>query len=323
MSTKKTKEAPTFDYDAVLDAYSRDRGKVSYAGQENVFKPDEGKYLVRILPGGEDITSDPRLFFEQVAVHRLAGVNTNYYGCLKIMKDMKCPICNFVSRLYDSNVDSNIVLAREIKRYTRYMLNVIVRGQEEKGVQVWKVGEKIKANIIEGIKALKDEDEDWDVTHAISGRDYNLVVSSVPNQRWMDYSSSSFRFKASPLSEDTNEVDTILGSRFDLTKQYSSPILPPNELHDQMEQFLMENGLDALIRLVPQSPGRAIHKTITDLNEAQPVSTSKPKTVQPQTISEEITEQEQTLVEDTSADTGGDSSDVSVKLKSMLGELEI
>lgn len=333
-------KAKTFDLNAAVDAFNRDKGKTQYVKDDKVFRPEPGKYNIRILPGGEDdegktLTSNPNLFFEQIAVHRLAGVNTKYVGCLKIMANQRCPVCNFVSRLYDSKDEGNIQLARDIKRYTRYMLNVIVRGQEDKGVQVWKIGDKIRVSIIEGLKTLNDEEQDWDVTHPITGRDYVLNVSPISGQKWFDYS-GTFKFSPSPIAETEEQIDAILAARFDLTKQYNPDVLSQSELQQLLVNYLNENGLDNLLGFLPAAASVGYGDTSSSIGGARvtrPAETEDEEPVKPavkrQTIAaaasaaeeeeEEEEEQDEKVVVNTDSDKPGK---VSARLKKMIDSLD-
>ena len=69
----------------------------------------EGETVVRILPGKGD---DP--FYAETAIHRINGRNIHCIG------RQACPICKYVSKLYDSKQDANVDLARRIKSKKRF-----------------------------------------------------------------------------------------------------------------------------------------------------------------------------------------------------------
>jgi hypothetical protein len=246
-----TMSKPSFDYESVIKIYNRDSGKTKFATQQNLFLPKPGQdFMVRILPGGDDITTNPDWFFEITARHRLVGEKVKNVGCLKIINDERCPVCNFVSRLYDSDVAENIAFASDIKRYTRFIFNVVVRGQEDKGVQVWNVGKKVRENILAGIQRLKTKDQDWDITNPQTGRDYNVIVESTGGKDpYPDYSKSSFDFTASPLAKSQDEIDAILSKRFDL-RQYQPKVYSQEETEQLLIEYLKEIGQEELVNLV-------------------------------------------------------------------------
>ncbi len=248
---------PTFDLDAIIENQERNRGRVNYAKRENEFSPTPGQYAVRILPGGIGITTNPDFFFEPSCVHKMQGVNRAFYECLKMSRNERCPICNFVSKMYDSQVPGNRELAGDMKRYTSYRLNVIVREQSEKGVLMWRIGEKLKTLLVDGIKALRAEELDWDIANPNTGIDFNLTVTVVSsptqNKTWNNYT-GSFKRKPCPLATDPDTVAKLMESRYDLPKQYAPTILTQAEMTEVLMTFLAENNLSELVRLVPQGP---------------------------------------------------------------------
>jgi hypothetical protein len=128
------------------------------------------------------------------------------------------------------------------------------------------------------------------------------------------------------LSDDTNEIDVFLDSRFDLTKQYTSPILAPNDLQEQLEQFLLENGLNDLVKLLP----RSLSATIKQVVSSPEKKIETPAVTPSRKISEDIEQMEETIsMDDEGAinvdepDDGSEdvASDVTIKLRSMVADL--
>lgn len=284
---------PSFDLDKIISSQDRNRGRVQYAKKENEFKPTPGQYTVRLLSGGPSITTDPDFFFEPSCTHKLVGVNTTFYSCLKMARNERCPICNFVSKLYDSGIESNKELAKEIKRFTRYSLNVVVREQADKGVQIWKIGEKLKAQIIEGIKALRAEGQDWDITSARGGRDLNLIVKQIPGQKWYEYS-CTLKYNASDLAPTSEEANALLEGRFELSKQYNNTVLTQQEMTDVLIDYLAENQMDDLTKLVARGAAggaRVVRPTLA--TAVQHSDRQDAPVLPPAVVTEDVEEEEE------------------------------
>jgi hypothetical protein len=83
-----------------------------------------------------------------------------------------CPICELVSKLYKEGDEESRKLAKEVTAKQRFFSPIVVRGEEDKGVQVWGYSKTIYEELLK----LMLNPEYGDITDQDEGLD--LVVSS-------------------------------------------------------------------------------------------------------------------------------------------------
>lgn len=202
--------------------------KFSGEGLDKFLRIEDGTTVVRILPGKDD---EP--FYAETALHRLNGKNLHCIG------RQQCPICRYVSKLYDSKMDENVDLARQIKAKKRFYFNVIAR--EYKDPVTGEVEENIGPKIFScGIKLFEKilgtfVDADYgDLTDIAEGWDYKIIRKRKDG--YPNYDDSQPRPKPCPASQDTEEVKKWLDELHDL--QALVVHKTQDELQEELESFL-------------------------------------------------------------------------------------
>jgi hypothetical protein len=94
------------------------------------WKPSEGENVVRILPTKD---GDP---FKHFHFHYNVGEKAGFLCPKKNFGD-DCPVCDFVSKLYNDGDDESRQLARKLVAKSRFFSPVVVRGEDAEGVKVW------------------------------------------------------------------------------------------------------------------------------------------------------------------------------------------
>jgi hypothetical protein len=189
----------------------------------------EGDTYIRILPNADA----EKHFFLKSGFHKIMG---EYYNCPKEYKNAKCPICEYVSKLYKSQNIEDLELAKELKKTKRFYYNVIVRGTEDKGVRVLTSGIKLFEKII-GACA---NPEIGDITDLNEGFDFK--VNKRMKDGYWNYDLSEASRRASPISTDPIKAKEWMSNLFDLDKEVTLLSYPELKeiLNSALEQLTGE-----------------------------------------------------------------------------------
>jgi hypothetical protein len=93
---------------------------------------------------------------------------------------------------------------------------VVVRGEEDKGVQLWSFGKMVYQDIL---NIMLDPDY-GDITDPLEGRDIKVSLSKAPGQQWSKTSVMP-RGKATKLSSETSKIESWTSTIPDLDEIYS------------------------------------------------------------------------------------------------------
>ena len=166
-----------------------------------MWKIPEGTSKIRILPPWSE-TGD--IAFECKS-HWKIPPNDRMVNCLKVI-NKECPICDLVKDLRNRGKAD---MASKFSAKKSIYYNIIVRGEEEKGVQIMRSGIQLYENIL---SYLYDEDY-GDITDVDEGRDVTIERSGQS----LD---TSYTLKVSPknstLSDDKKQVDKWINEMFEL-----------------------------------------------------------------------------------------------------------
>ena len=216
------------------------------------WRPTVGKQQVRIVPSAYD-SKNP---FKELKFYY--GI-TNKVMISPLNFGEKDPIHLFAQKLREEYNKENYVLAKKLDAKTRIFAPVVVRGEEDKGVRLWQFGK----TVYEELLALAVDEEIGDYTDIAGGRD--LTVETVgPESTGTPYNKSSVRvrLKTSPLSEDSNTVQTWLKEQpnpEELFKRYTF-----EEMKSALEKWLSpEDAADE---------GDIISEPATDFEDTKPTS---------------------------------------------------
>jgi hypothetical protein len=134
-------------------------------------------------------------------------------------------------------------LPRKSKQNLVLLSQLVVRGEEDKGVRLWQFGKQVYEELL----ALAVDDEIGDYTDIVNGRD--LTVETVgPESTGTPYNKSSVRvrLKTSPLSQEPSQVEKWTSEQPNpetLFKRYSF-----DEMKSALEKWLSpeeEDGVDS------------------------------------------------------------------------------
>ena len=216
------------------------------------WRPTVGKQQIRIVPSA----INPKNPFTELKFYY--GI-TNKVMISPLNFGEKDPIALFASKLREEYTKENYVLAKKLDPKVRIFAPVVVRGEEDKGVRLWQFGK----TVYEELLSLAVDDEIGDYTDIVNGRD--ITVETVgPESTGTPYNKSSVRvrLKTSPLSEDSNTVQTWLKEQpnpEELFKRYTF-----EEMKSALEKWLSpEDAADE---------GDIISEPATDFEDTKPTS---------------------------------------------------
>ena len=176
---------------------------------------DDGENIIRLLPRSAAYfspTGDNGFAFE-FYTHYKVSESAPVVTCPTTF-GQKCPICEVVKKLRNSESPEDKQLVNDIKRATRYYYNVLNYSNLESGVIVLETGPMVYKQLIKFI--LRKE---WgDFLSVQTGR--NLIVTKTPPQHandWMSYNvmpdpnpSNAEQYLLETWKDDVARLETLI-----------------------------------------------------------------------------------------------------------------
>lgn len=126
------------------------------------------------------------------------------------------PVEEFREKLREKGGTDNWSLNGKLTPNSRYMVPIIVRGEEEKGVRIWSVGVSMYKTLIR----LAADDEIGDFTDVHEG--YDIKVTKVEGDPYPETTIDLAR-KSTPLSEDSALIEKWLKNQPEPIKCFYEP----------------------------------------------------------------------------------------------------
>ena len=190
------------------------------------WKPQPGKQQVRIVP----YKHQPDNPFIELYFHY--GINNRTYLSPKSF-GRPDPIVEFAEKLTRSGDKDDYRMGRSLMPKMRTFVPVIVRGEEAEGVRFWGFGKEVYQELLSVIA-----DPDYgDITDPANGRDITIEFLSA-EEAGRSFPKTNIRVKpnTSPISENTNIVDSIANNQAEITEIYQE--LSYDELKDALEKWV-------------------------------------------------------------------------------------
>jgi hypothetical protein len=163
----------SIDFEAIRKKLERLSG--ANRNRSAMWKPTEGEeHVVRLLsfPDNEGQPFQERWFYYGIGNNR--GLLAPYQ-----FSDPD-PVQELITTLRDDGSKESYELAKKLYPKMRTYAPVIVRGEEDKGVQIWGFGKTVYQTLL-GIML----DEDYgDITDPTSGRDIKVACVKQPGRKW-------------------------------------------------------------------------------------------------------------------------------------------
>lgn len=165
------------DRKELLRRHKRVTTRSSGGQNKRQFKPKagggankNGKFQVRIFPWNpKDSQDEWRPFVDKYFHYNIAR-----YGFLGLTQfDERDPIQEMINELKEEDVDGNKATLRKLYPKRRVFAAVLVRGEEEKGLQFWQFGPQVEEQLL---NILLDEEND-EVMDFKTGLDVKVSVT--------------------------------------------------------------------------------------------------------------------------------------------------
>ena len=174
-----------------------------------LWKPGLGDHKVRCLPWKNAPDGQPfaeRWFYY---IGENAGILApNQFG-------KPDPINDLIRKLYSSGKPDDRVLAKKLQPKMRCYAPVIVRGEEDKGVQVWAFGKLVYQRML----GFFLDEEVGDILSPTEGFDLKVSITKQPGKQFNDTTVDPAR-RPSKLHEDSKQAETWLNSIPSLDDMY-------------------------------------------------------------------------------------------------------
>jgi hypothetical protein len=123
-----------------------------------------------------------------------------------------CPMCDLVSKLYKEGDEESRKLAKDMTAKQRFFSPIIVRGEVEKGAQIWGYSKTIYEELLK----LMLNPEYGDITDTDEGLDLVVSVSKKSGKLYPETSLTPKR-KSSPLADKKETITELVnhGTDFD------------------------------------------------------------------------------------------------------------
>ncbi len=181
---------------------------MSSGGGGGFWAPPVGKSVIRILPE----VGEMEYFFQTVGKHILSadGKKSVYCPDFTSEGELDCPVCELVDDLRKEKDAASKQLVGQLARRRSYWMNVIVRGSETAGPQIYTPGVQVFSSLTSVI-----EDPDYgDITDVEKG--YDITIEREGTGLDTEYEVRPRR-NPSKLSDDPDLVDEWLRKARDLS----------------------------------------------------------------------------------------------------------
>ncbi len=205
-----------FDLDAIKRKLAQLSGK---GGKSVLWKPKEGEHVIRLI----SIPNDSGMPFIERWFYYL-GMNTIVSPFQFGKPD---PIKELIDQCWASN-DRETAKTLSAKRRT--YAAVVVRGEEDKGVQLWGFGVKVYQQLL---NIFMDADY-GDITDPDKGHDIKITLAKQQGQEYAQVASMMPKPKASKLSTDQKQLSAWL----DMDKLPSIDDAYPEKTYEQINSIL-------------------------------------------------------------------------------------
>ena len=197
-----------FDREALkrrLDALSGNRRKTS-----STWRPTEGEDSTIRLLSFQDNDGQP---FKELWFYYNIGNNPGLLAPYQFGD--KDPIQELITKLRSDDNRESYELAKKLYPKMRVYAPIIVRGEEDKGVQIWGFGKMVYQSLL---NIMLDEDY-GDITDPESGRDVKVACNREAGRKWATTTVRP-RGRVSDLSSNKKQGSEWMTNIPDPTKMY-------------------------------------------------------------------------------------------------------
>lgn len=216
-----------------------------------LWKPNLGEHKIRCLPWKNSADGQPfaeRWFYY---IGDNAGILApNQFG-------KPDPINDLIRKLYSSGKPDDRVLAKKLQPKMRCYAPVIVRGEEDKGVQVWAFGKLVYQRML----GFFLDEEVGDILSPTEGFDLKVSITKQPGKQFNDTTVDPAR-RPTKLHEDSKLVEQWLNSIPNLDDMYR--LKSTQEIETVLNNWL-SGGVAEESAMPPTTRGPAQSDALDDL----------------------------------------------------------
>lgn len=166
-----------------------------------LWKPSLGEHKIRCLPWKNAPDGQPFMERWFYYIGENAGILApNQFG-------KPDPINDLIRKLYSSGKPDDRVLAKKLAPKMRCYAPVVVRGEEDKGVQVWAFGKLVYQRML----GFFLDEEVGDILSPTEGFDLKVSITKQPGKQFNDTTVDPAR-RPTKLHEDSKVVEQWLNS---------------------------------------------------------------------------------------------------------------
>lgn len=226
-----------------------------------LWKPSLGEHKIRCLPWKNSPDGQPfaeRWFYY---IGDNAGILApNQFG-------KPDPINDLIRKLYSSGKPDDRNLAKKLQPKMRCYAPVIVRGEEDKGVQVWAFGKLVYQRML----GFFLDEEVGDILSPTEGFDLKVSITKQPGKQFNDTTVDPAR-RPSKLHEDSKQMESWLNSIPNIDDMYR--LKSTQEIETVLNNWL--NGGSAADATPEMSRGVVTTDALDDLVAEVKSSDTKP-----------------------------------------------
>lgn len=194
------------------------------------WKPGVGNYKVRGLPWRDNVDGMP---LKEAYFYYLGK---NYPILAPNQFGKPDPINDLIRKLYSSGSPDDRAIAKKLHSKMRAYMAVIVRGEEDKGVQVWEFGKPIYTRLL----SFYTEEDVGDILDPLEGFELKVQVIHPPGKMFNGKPSLETTIdvarKSSKLSEDPVQMKQWLDSVPNLDDMHK--LKSPQEIETILQNWL-------------------------------------------------------------------------------------
>ena len=182
------------DFDAIRAKLDRLSG--TSKNRSVMWRPTEGEeHTVRLLsfPENDGLPFKELWFYYNIGEQR-GLLAPNQFGDPD-------PIQELINSLRDEGSKESYELCKKLYPKMRTYAPIIVRGEEDKGVQIWGFGK----TVYQALMGLMLDEDYGDITDPLEGRDIKVLCTKQPGKKWA-MTEVRPRGKQSPLSSNSDNA---------------------------------------------------------------------------------------------------------------------
>jgi hypothetical protein len=232
-----------------------------------LWKPKPGKYRIRGVPWKD---ASPEAPLKELYFYYLG----DRQGMLTLQQFGKPdPINEMLRKLYKTGKADDREIAKKMQPKMRAYMLIMVRGEEDKGLQVWSLGKMLYQRIL---NFWLDDELQADILDPDGGFDLIVNVTQTPGKEFLDYTVDAAR-ASTPLHTDKEVVQKWLVDQPSLKDLYREKSYA--EVEKELNEWL--NGGPIPVDVQSSGITRGVDHDVVETPKPVVEAPAKPKAEKP------------------------------------------